>query len=466
MAKNKKSKLLYIMNPNCGWCKKADPVVEELVKDGYKIKTLNVQDPEDQKKAQEVIQQYGVQCGTPLFIDSSDGNMVCGFRPKETLEVWAKGEKVPAPPQKDAPDQPSAPQEMMVRLEYVWLDGEKTKNLRSKMKHHVMKQPETNDLTEIMASLPQMTFDGSSTSQASVEDSDLVLRPVKLYPIMPARPQQNQMPSFIVLCEVFNPDGTAHESNTRFDLRNKIDELELHDLTVGIEQEYMFWDPSTDLPSGWKTENDGESSKNYCGVGTEKSINKTAAEAHAMVCMSTGIPIEGYHPEVTKSQWEYQTRPTHPLRACDDLWITRFLLLKVAEGRDLTINFDPKPFDNVNGSGCHINFSTKYMREEGGQEYIDSFCESLALNHEKAIELYGEGNEKRLTGANETSKIDEFTYGVSDRSASIRIPVSVSQNEKGYLEDRRPGANVDPYQAVLNIAEVANEVDEKSLVEA
>ena len=74
-----KSELLYIMNPNCGWCKKSDPVVDELIKDGYKITTLNVSMPPDSKKANEAKEKHGASCGTPLFLDAETGNMVCGF---------------------------------------------------------------------------------------------------------------------------------------------------------------------------------------------------------------------------------------------------------------------------------------------------------------------------------------------------------------------------------------------------
>lgn len=106
-----KHDLLYIMSPSCGWCKKSDPVVEELIKEGHKITRLDVMNPEDQKRAEEVKQKYSAQCGTPLFIDAETGNIKCGFAEKDVLEKWAKGEEIPAPPRPKSPP-PPPPQDL------------------------------------------------------------------------------------------------------------------------------------------------------------------------------------------------------------------------------------------------------------------------------------------------------------------------------------------------------------------
>ncbi len=101
-----KHDLIYIMSNSCGWCKKADPIVKELVNDGYKITTLDVMVPEESKRVNELKEKHNAQCGTPLFIDAETGNSVCGFREKDVLEKWAKGEEIPKPPQPKGPPPP------------------------------------------------------------------------------------------------------------------------------------------------------------------------------------------------------------------------------------------------------------------------------------------------------------------------------------------------------------------------
>jgi len=104
------------MNPKCGWCKKADPLVDVLNEDGYKIAALDLNDPEDAKRAKEVQQKYDIKCGTPLFIDAKTGNSICGYRDLDVLEKWANGEKIPAPPARPAPTQNQNAQQQMSQI--------------------------------------------------------------------------------------------------------------------------------------------------------------------------------------------------------------------------------------------------------------------------------------------------------------------------------------------------------------
>ena len=108
-----KQDLLYIMSNTCGWCKKSDPVVAELKDEGADITTLDVMNPEDQTRVNEIKQKYNAQCGTPFFIDAETGNSVCGFREKDVLQKWVNGEEIPKPPQPKSPPPPPPSPEMI-----------------------------------------------------------------------------------------------------------------------------------------------------------------------------------------------------------------------------------------------------------------------------------------------------------------------------------------------------------------
>lgn len=129
------------------------------------------------------------------------------------------------------------------------------------------------------------------------------------------------------------------------------------------------------------------------------------------------------------------------------MWMARYLLKKVAEEFRLSISFEPKLFKDWNGSGAHCNFSTKVMREgSGGMKYIEDMMAKFGKKHMLHMRLYGEDNQKRLTGLHETSSFEEFTFGCGNRGASFRIPTQTMHDQgKGYIEDRRPASNIDPY---------------------
>ena len=472
---SKKQKLLYITNPNCGWCKKADPVVDELIKDGYKITTLNISMAAESKIANKVKEKYSASCGTPLFIDEETGNMVCGFREKDILEKWAKGEEVPAPPrpaprpaQKNENPKSETPIRKLAKLEYIWTDGGDDKQLRSKTRYiSINFGTEGNPIPfdGIMTQIPQWTFDGSSTEQAGTSNSDLILKPVRFFGNPFSNRQQDSV-SYIVLCEVFNADDTPHESNTRAKLREVVDELpEPNDFWFGVEQEYVFMNSSTGLVDGWEDTEPEPQGNYYCGNGANNisQTHRHIVDTHAQFCIASGINVGGTNAEVMKSQWEYQIGPSPAISLADQLWVSRYILNILAEGRDMYISYDPKPVEgDWNGSGCHINISTKRSREQGGEEYISELCSLLEESHDKHIAVYGSGNERRLTGKHETASIDEFSWSESNREVSVRIPLTtVKENYKGHIEDRRPSANVDPYEAfkvmveTLSVAEYA-----------
>ena len=327
-------------------------------------------------------------------------------------------------------------------LEYIWLDGQTTPNLRSKTK--IVKNFEGD--------FPVWNFDGSSTGQATGNYSDCILQPVRTY--------QWQGNHILVLCEVFNPDGTPHSTNTRAQLREMSESFSSLKYWWGFEQEYFL--TKGNRPLGFpETGYPSPQGPYYCGVGTGQTKGRVLVEAHLRACLDLGIELTGINAEVAIGQWEYQCFSEDTLKACDDLWVSRYLLYRMSEEIGYGVNLDPKPVDgDWNGSGCHANFSTERMRTSGGREHFSNICESMAKRHKEHIVEYGEGNEHRLTGLHETQHIGQFSYGVADRGASIRIPLSVSKNNwMGYLEDRRPASNCDPYNVARLIVETVSEVD-------
>ncbi len=330
----------------------------------------------------------------------------------------------------------------MIKAEYIWIDGTKpTPLLRSKTK-----------ILEAGAELPEWGFDGSSTEQATGDDSDCRLEPVFSCPD-PLRGGDN----LLVLCEVWTHEGKPHETNTRAaaaELEKKHKALEPW---YGFEQEYTMMKDGWPLgfPEGGYP---GPQGPYYCGVGAKYIFGREIVEEHMDACIKAGLKISGINGEVMPGQWEFQIGPAGVTEASDHMYIARYLLNRIAETYGVDISYDAKPAKgDWNGAGCHTNFSTKPMREDGGMDVINAYCETLGQPEriKKHLANYGDGLEDRLTGAHETASYKEFKYGVSDRGASIRIPMATDLAGKGYLEDRRPCANIDPYIVARLLLEAA-----------
>jgi glutamine synthetase len=318
------------------------------------------------------------------------------------------------------------------KLEYIWLDGYKpTQNLRSKTKV-------INNFSGKLQDCPIWSFDGSSTQQAEGNSSDCLLKPVAIYPD-PARED-----GYLVMNEVLNPDGTPHVSNSRA----TIDDGD-NDFWFGFEQEYFIMDVKTQKPLGFPIGGyPGPQGLYYCSVGGKNTWGREFVEEHADLCIAAGLAFEGINQEVAAGQWEFQLFAKGAKRAGDEIWIARYMLDRLTEQYGYYIEYHPKPITgDWNGSGMHANFSNTTLRTCGSKEIYMQICEAFRPVAREHIEVYGAYNEMRLTGRHETASINEFKYGVSDRGASIRIPIAtVENNWKGWLEDRRPASNADPYK--------------------
>lgn len=319
---------------------------------------------------------------------------------------------------------------MSYKAEYIWIDGtEPSARIRSKTR-----------VLEDGAELPIWGFDGSSTNQAPGDKSDCVLKPVFSCPD-PIRGGDHKL----VLCEVFLIDGTPHPTNHRAQLRPIAEQFAAQEAWFGIEQEYTFFREGR--PLGFPAVGyPAPQGPYYCGVGADEVFGREIVEAHLDACIEAGLKISGINAEVMPGQWEFQIGPAGPLEVGDHLWVARWLLYRIAEEFDVAATLDAKPAKgDWNGAGAHTNFSTKAMRES--YDAIITACESLGApgKVDEHIAGYGHGIEERLTGQHETAPHDEFSYGVSNRGASVRIPWQVEVEKKGYIEDRRPNANIDPY---------------------
>lgn len=330
----------------------------------------------------------------------------------------------------------SLPQGENVIAEYVWIGGS-GQDLRSKSKTI----PNCTEVTDIVE-LPIWNFDGSSTGQAPGTDSEVYLRPCRIFKD-PFRGGNN----ILVLCDCLTPDMEPIPSNTRQNAADIFNEGIEQIPWFGIEQEYTLLEADGRTPLMWpKNGYPGPQGPYYCGVGNGDALGRYIVDAHYNACLYSGITVSGINAEVMASQWEYQVGPCVGIASGDEMWMSRYIMTRVCEEFGVKVSFHPKPIKgDWNGAGCHTNFSTKAMREEGGYDIILTCMEKLAAAHAEHIEVYGVDNDQRLTGLHETASIDKFDYGVANRGASVRIPRTTAADRKGYFEDRRPASNMDPY---------------------
>ena len=422
-------------------------------------------------------------------------------------------------------------------LEYVWIDG--NNELRSKIKIIRSDELFPGDNVSILTkatqpqfweqlshnfssssysssckhnlkleNIPIWNFDGSSTRQATGHESDIILRPINVYdnPFFPET-KINGVPlsSYLVLCECYNKDYSAHVTNTRFNCVATSTKMANFECLFGIEQEYVIFErtqpavsekekdkeyvmfeeivsgharahasaadsrdnnndvndndididnaaPGSEkgcVPYKWISKNEpgkGPQGPYYCSVGGDRNFGRQIVDEHMLLCLKAGIEICGTNSEVMASQWEFQIGTCDVLKVCDDLIMARYILHKVTEKYNCWVSFHPKPRKgDWNGSGAHTNFSTKDMRHPGGLKYVIEACEKMRAAHSNHIEVYGADNNMRLTGAHETCAITDYSWGIGNRGCSVRIPLHVFHNDCGYLEDRRPASNCDPY---------------------
>ncbi len=356
--------------------------------------------------------------------------------------------------------------------EYIWLDGRG--GLRSKSR--VL----TIGIVKNVGDLPIWNYDGSSTWQANSDgNTEVLLTPV----FMCADPLRPDINAILVLCETSketskgsdsceatketskgsdscfatketsDSEGIPLPTNYRNIWIRNLDTSEcasicmFHEPWFGIEQEYTIF--FTGKNQSQITNAGGQ---HYCGTSIDIR-ERSIVEEHLLACLDARLTVSGINAEVATRQWEFQIGPVCGVEAADQTYVARFLLERIAEKYDAWINYHPKLVPDANGQGCHINFSTKQMREAGGMDVIVESMEKLRDKHAEHISIYGADNHLRLTGKHETSSMETFSYGKGTRNTSIRIPNQTVKDGFGYFEDRRPAANVELYGATWKIYE-------------
>tara|TARA_B110000285_G_C15057080_1_gene580171 strand:+ start:448 stop:1449 length:1002 start_codon:yes stop_codon:yes gene_type:complete len=329
---------------------------------------------------------------------------------------------------------------MKIIAEYIWLGGNSELRSKARTIEH------TNPYNLNIFDFPEWNYDGSSTKQSDGENSEIILKPCAVYKC-PFREGNN----YLVLCDTYDNYGIPLDNNNRVKanelFNKKIDEEPWY----GIEQEFFMIDMETKNPLDIK--NLDLKGKHYCGIGINYKTRKIMDELYD-ACLYSELNISGINAEVAVGQWEYQIGPVCGIDASDQLWISRYIIQRIAEKYNVLIDFEPKPIlGDINGSGCHTNFSTKSMREQNGLDIINQAIEKLSNKHIEHMNIYGKDNHLRMTGTCETSSYDKFSYGIGSRTSSIRIPTTTFYSKCGYFEDRRPSSNMDPYLVTSKIFE-------------
>lgn len=381
------------------------------------------------------------------------------------------------------------------RGEYIWIDG--YKGLRSKTR--IIRTNDSNVLEDLYKIFAIWNYDGSSTHQATTESSEVHLKPVVILEDHKRNERSegysNQLlaiKNYLVLCETYLDSEITipHPTNTRYAANIIMNTHKDQKPLFGLEQEFFLFDNLTGRPLDWTADyvensipglsanvmgdfstfpsftlkhDDTGKERHYCGVGAGKVSSRNALENVVNEALALGFNITGMNYEVAPGQAEIQICE-EGIKAADNLVLLRYILAREMELANLRVDISSKPIKTGgsksedgknhewNGSGCHMNFSTEEMRTApGGYAAIMRAMPKLEAKHAEHIACYGEDNAERLTGKNETSSMDRFSYGLGNRAASIRIPTAVPKLDCGYFEDRRPSGSMDPYRVTSKL---------------
>ena len=343
---------------------------------------------------------------------------------------------------------------MKIIAEYIWLDS--SENYRSKTKIFSLDSGEWWTLSNY----PIWNYDGSSTNDIPTNDkgaTECLLYPLAIYDD-PFNINTDTKTYMLVLCNntyiIDDHEFNVHCQMENLDLiKNKLDS---ETYLLGFEQEFFMINPNTSRPFGVTEPQSIKQGPYYCGTGIFNSYQRPFLQDTREKLLDAGIELTGFNYEVAPSQAEFQVCD-YGIEAAYQLLILRYILERNGELFNIHISFSNVVYryDNINNSGCHVNISNLNMRNDNGIEEIINKINELGdktpTNEIDFNFIFGNNNTERLTGQLETSNWKIFDWGIGTRHSSIRVPVLTNKEHKGYFEDRRPGANVNPFNYLYHL---------------
>ena len=318
--------------------------------------------------------------------------------------------------------------------QYVWSDKYGEPRVTTKLESD-------HDINKLLC------FNGLNTGQSvDTNNSDIYIRPVQRYN-NPLIKRTKELEPSIFVCELMLDENKSHSSNER---NRSIKVLENYE-DVNMSFTLDFFVTKKNVPVAFLS-NPPPSQQGifYCGVGGDIAVGQECANDIFQNANRADLNVTQLSGGVAPSQWTIKLEGTAKVKLLDDLICLRYIIAKSAEKYGVTICFHPQLLkEEWNGSACLIEYSNDKMRTDKECNYIrNTVIKNLDKTHAEYVSKCGEDNNRRLIGTNNTSKNDEFTSAVGKYDCSVRIPKLTNVRGHGSIEDRRPGANMDPYVVV------------------
>lgn len=335
-----------------------------------------------------------------------------------------------------------------VLAEYIWL-GSTGSDLRSTTRL-LDKKP------SCVEELPIVDVDGSASGQATSDSCEIFLKPRKIFSD-PFRKGDH----ILVLCDTFLPPLLGdfeptdqlqpHPSNNRAPCEAVSRKAAGSEPMFAVEQEYLVLDPATGQAIGWGGQGlapHEQHLRGLCGPGWPGLSGAPAncrsfAEQHLAYCLHAGVKIAGMAAPHAYALLTYEVGPCLGVAMGDELWMSRYILLRLAQRHNVGVSWDPHHAPGEGGSlACRVKFSTAETRQPGiGMFAMQQQIANLEALHMQHMLAYGAGRARQLPGG--------FSCGVSNNTCTIMIPSKALIGRCGYYVDRRPGANMDPYLVTM-----------------